>query len=161
MTVSVDEGGKGGKKSVNAELNLVPFIDFLSVLITFLLVSAVWTQLARIAVTQKSASGGAPSDTPLPNNPDQLKIQVVINEKGLILKTGPIDETNIPKKGTEYNYDELFQRLKAIKESNPEKEDLIVGASNTISYEIVIRTIDYCVKAGFPSVTVAPAEGLN
>jgi biopolymer transport protein ExbD len=62
MTVSVDSGGSG-TKSVNAELNLVPFIDFLSVLISFLLVSAVWTQLARINVTQKSASGGAPSDT--------------------------------------------------------------------------------------------------
>ena len=61
MTVSVG-GGEGGKKSIQADLNLVPFIDFLSVLISFLLVSAVWTQLARINVTQKSASGGAPSD---------------------------------------------------------------------------------------------------
>jgi biopolymer transport protein TolR len=160
MTVSVDTG-KGGKKSVNAELNLVPFIDFLSVLISFLLVSAVWTQLARINVTQKSASGGAPSDTPLPNNPDQLKISVAVNDRGFILQTGPIDKQQIDKKGTEYNYEELFTRLSTIKEANPDKDDLIVGAKAGISYETVIRTVDYCVKAGFPSVTVAPADEIR
>lgn len=160
MTVSVGGGGNG-KKSVSAELNLVPFIDFLSTLIAFLLVSAVWTQLARIAVTQKSASGGAPSDTPLPNNPDQLKITVSINERGFILSTGPIDKTEIAKKGTEYNYEDLYQRLKTIKDANPEKEDLVVGSKMGITYESTIRTVDYCVKAGFPSVTVAPAEELK
>lgn len=160
MTVSVDSG-KGGKKSVNAELNLVPFIDFLSVLISFLLVSAVWTQLARINVTQKSASGGAPSDTPLPTTPDQLKITVAIKDTGFILSTGPIDKTEIAKKGTEYNYEDLFTRLSTIKEGNPEKEDLIVGAKAGINYETVIRTVDYCIKAGFPTVTVAPADEIR
>jgi len=160
MTVSVG-GGKGGKKSVNADLNLVPFIDFLSVLISFLLVSAVWTQLARINVTQKSASGGAPSDTPLQNNPDQLKISVAISDRGFVLQTGPIDKQQIDKKGTEYNYEDLLARLLTIKESNPDKEDLIVGAKMGISYETVIRTVDYCIKAGFPSVTVAPADEIR
>jgi biopolymer transport protein ExbD len=160
MTVSVG-GGEGGKKSVSAELNLVPFIDFLSTLIAFLLVSAVWTQLARINVTQKSASGGAPSDTPLPQNPDQLKITVGINDKGFVLSTGPIDKTEIAKKGTEYNYEDLYQRLKTIKDANPEKEDLIVGAGSTTSYETMIRTIDYCIKAGFPTVTAAPSQELK
>ena len=32
--------GGGGKKSVNADLNLVPFIDLLSTLIVFLLITA-------------------------------------------------------------------------------------------------------------------------
>jgi hypothetical protein len=36
-----------------------------------------------------------------------------------------------------------------------------VAAQNNIPYEIVIRTIDYCVNAGFPTVSVAPAEELK
>lgn len=159
MTVSVDSGG-GGKKSVSAELNLVPFIDFLSTLIAFLLVSAVWTQLARINVTQKSPSGGAPSDTPI-QSPEQLKITVTVNADGFVLSTGPILKDPIPKKGTEYNYDDLYQRLKIIKDSNPEKEDLIVGSRTGVNYEAVIRTVDYCIKAGFPTVTVAPADEIK
>jgi biopolymer transport protein TolR len=43
MGVSLPGGGGGGRgKSQNFDLNLVPFIDLLSVLITFLLVTAVW-----------------------------------------------------------------------------------------------------------------------
>jgi len=38
----VPEGGNG-KKSVDAQLNMVPFIDLLSVLISFLLMTSVWT----------------------------------------------------------------------------------------------------------------------
>lgn len=158
MTVSV--GGGGGKRSIQAELNLVPFIDFLSVLISFLLVSAVWTQLARINVTQKSASGGAPSDQPI-QNVEQLKITVAVNPEGFVLKVGPLDTTPIAKKGTEYDYETLFSKLKVLKDSNPEKEDLIVGSITGVQYEFVIRTVDYCIKAGFPTVTVAPADQMR
>ena len=48
--------GKGGKKALDAELNLVPFIDLLSCCIAFLLITAVWTQIAGLQV---ASSGGA------------------------------------------------------------------------------------------------------
>ena len=57
--------GKGGKKPLDASINLVPFIDLLSCCISFLLITAVWTQLARMDVTQKSkAPSGAVDETP-------------------------------------------------------------------------------------------------
>lgn len=40
--------GSGSKRSVNRELPLVPFIDFLLCLVAFLLVTAVWSQMARL-----------------------------------------------------------------------------------------------------------------
>ena len=44
---------KGGKKPLDAMINLVPFIDLMAVTIVFLIMTAVWTQLARMDVTQK------------------------------------------------------------------------------------------------------------
>jgi len=41
-------GGHGGKRSTNHEIPLIPFIDFLLCLVAFLLVTAVWSQMARI-----------------------------------------------------------------------------------------------------------------
>ena len=41
------EGSKNGRDP-NADLNLVPFIDLMSVLITFLLITAVWSQVSMI-----------------------------------------------------------------------------------------------------------------
>ena len=46
---NVDDGGKG-KKSSNVDINIVPFIDLMSVLIIFLLISAVWTQISMIQI---------------------------------------------------------------------------------------------------------------
>ena len=38
----------GGGKSRNVELNIVPFIDLMSCLTAFLLVTAVWVNTARL-----------------------------------------------------------------------------------------------------------------
>lgn len=49
MGVSIDTSGKGGRKGVDAELNLIPFIDLLSVCILFLLMTAVWVQISKMS----------------------------------------------------------------------------------------------------------------
>jgi len=54
--------GKGRKKSLDAEINLVPFIDLLSMCICFLLMTAVWMQLGTVNVKQ-AVGTDAPSDS--------------------------------------------------------------------------------------------------
>ncbi len=49
MGVSVQGSPKGGRKKVDAELNLIPFIDLLSVCILFLLMTAVWVQISKMS----------------------------------------------------------------------------------------------------------------
>lgn len=65
--VSVDEGGKGGRRSLDSELNMIPMIDLLMVTISFLLITAVWTQMGRVEAradvpggTQECPSGVCP-----------------------------------------------------------------------------------------------------
>ena len=41
-------GGKGKRKATDSEINMIPMIDLLMVTISFLLITAVWTHLARI-----------------------------------------------------------------------------------------------------------------
>ena len=49
-------GGRGRKKNMNFELNLVPFIDVLSTCICFLLVTAVFINLGSFHVSQAVGS---------------------------------------------------------------------------------------------------------
>ena len=44
----VDDTGGGNKRSINVDVNIVPFIDLMSVLVIFLLITAVWTQVSMI-----------------------------------------------------------------------------------------------------------------
>ena len=46
--VDVGGGGKGETKSLDTDINMIPFIDLLMVTIAFLLITAVWTHMARI-----------------------------------------------------------------------------------------------------------------
>src|SRR3984893_3468362 len=46
--VDVGGGGKGKRKSLDSEINMIPMIDLLMVTISFLLITAVWTHMARI-----------------------------------------------------------------------------------------------------------------
>jgi len=39
--VNVDTGGKGGRRSVDSEINMIPMIDLLVCAIAFLLITAV------------------------------------------------------------------------------------------------------------------------
>ena len=60
-------GGHGGKKSVDSEIPLVPFIDLLLCCVMFLLVTAVWNQLAQLEVNQRVPGPTTPTepvDTP-------------------------------------------------------------------------------------------------
>src|ERR1700712_4788523 len=54
-------GGKGGRKSLDSEINMIPMIDLLMVTISFLLITAVWTHMARI---------NADAQVPGPPRPD-------------------------------------------------------------------------------------------
>src|SRR3982074_416296 len=51
--VDVGGGGKGKRKTVDSEINMVPMIDLLMVTIAFLLITAVWTHMARIDASAK------------------------------------------------------------------------------------------------------------
>ena len=59
--VDVGGGGKGGRKSLDSEINMIPMIDLLMVTISFLLITAVWSHMARI---------NADAQVPGPPRPD-------------------------------------------------------------------------------------------
>jgi len=94
-------GGHGGKRSTNHEIPLIPFIDFLLCLVAFLLVTAVWSQMARINADARVP--GPPKDTP----PDEIKKekQLHVEMKGdrkfqLIWKEGTtvVNTIDVPRK---------------------------------------------------------------
>ena len=154
MSVSVDTGGKSGKKSVNADLNLVPYIDLLTCMVSFLLITAVWSQLARLEAHQKG-QGQAGEDTP-PEK--QFKLVVVVNDEGFNVVADQ-DQQPIPKKGTEYDYEKLGTELKKLKDSHPDKNDVQVASEDQIKFDILVRTMDTALTARFPDLSLIDAGG--
>lgn len=69
--VNVDGGGKGGRRSLDTEINMIPMIDLLMVTISFLLITAVWTQSSRIDANANVP--GPASNTPECTDPADPK----------------------------------------------------------------------------------------
>ena len=154
MGVSVDTGGKGGKKSVNADLNLVPYIDLLTCMVAFLLITAVWSQLARLEAHQKG-QGQAGEDTP----PEKVfKLVVVVNADGYNLVADQ-DQQPIPKKGEQYDLEKLASELKKIKDTHVDKNDIQVASEDTIKFEVLVRTMDVALGARFPDISLIDSGG--
>jgi biopolymer transport protein TolR len=152
MSVAVETGGKGGRKSVNSDLNLVPYIDLLTCMVVFLLMTAVWTQLARIDVTQK---GQAQSAEQTDEKPPETRLVVVINDDGFLIAGGAAgDQKPIKKKEGKYDYVTLAAILKEVKKTYPDKRDVHLAADDGIHYEFIIQTMDTALTSQFPDIAL-------
>jgi biopolymer transport protein ExbD len=149
MGVAIQTGGGGGKKPLNAELNLVPYIDLLTCMVAFLLITAVWTQLARLQASQKG-QGQAGEETP---PEQQVNIVVVVNQDGYNLVVGQ-DQVPIPKKADQYDVEKLGAELKKVKDAHPDKNDVKVASEDQIKFEILVRTMDTVLTARFPDISL-------
>ena len=149
MGVSVDSGDKSGKKSVNADLNLVPYIDLLTCMVAFLLITAVWSQLARLEAHQKG-QGQAGEDTP----PEKIvKLVVVVNGEGYNLVAGD-DQQPIPKRGDTYDFEKLGTELKKVKDAHADKNDVKVASEDQIKFDTLVRTMDTVLNSRFPDISL-------
>src|ERR1700757_3155702 len=146
-------GGKGGKKPLDASLNLVPFIDLLSCCISFLLITAVWTQLARMDVQQKGQSSAGATDEKPPENVVQLTL--FIDKDGYTFAKSTGENTPIPKKGEDYDYAKLADTLKDAKTAYPDKNDVTVKSDDDVVYNNIIKTIDVVLSQKFPDVSLS------
>lgn len=149
------EGGKGRGRSVNIELNLVPVIDLMSVLITFLLITAVWTQVSMIQIgsslyAKKDDSQQAPQITP--NADIALKVDVKLD--GFVLTVGT-QIISLPKTNGNYDNAGLVAQLQRVKQLYPEKVDGIVSMADDVPYENLINAMDQFLVAGFPNISIA------
>jgi biopolymer transport protein ExbD len=100
--VDLGTGGGGKRKALDSEINMIPMIDLLMVTISFLLITAVWTHMARI---------NADAQVPGPPRPDveqekvepekQLHVEMRSDDKFvLVWKQGSttVDSIDVPRK---------------------------------------------------------------
>jgi biopolymer transport protein ExbD len=146
----------GGKKSVDFQLNMIPFIDLLSVLISFLLMTSVWTQVAKIDVKQ---SPNLPSDEPTPP-PEEEKLNLTVLIKGsgyTVTKKGAVVK-EVEKKGDEYDSTTLSELLKQIRAEHPDNEDVNVTSEDKVPYKELITVMDLCLKHKLTGISVAGVD---
>ena len=158
MGVSVQESG-GGRKGVDVDINLVPFIDMMSCLVAFLLITAVWTNLAQIPIQPK---GIGKSDQPPPAEPPiNIAILVAADSQWVGISTG--DRRQIKKAGEDYDWSSLEAVVREFKE-NPifaDRTDIELAAEDGVMYQAIISTMDIAIAKGFKDVGYVDPNSLS
>ena len=152
------EESNGDKKNIAVELNLVPFIDLMSVCIIFLLITAVWTQVSMIQLGSSlyaKKTSAAPLKEPHPFS--EIPFRVSILETGFDVIIGR-ERTIIPMKNRQYNENALLKHVQKIKDLYPEKVNVVVASRDGIKYEHLVTTMDILLLGGFPEIVVATGE---
>ena len=146
-------GGSGGKKSVDSEIPLVPFIDLLLCCVMFLLVTAVWNQMATL---NANLQGPGSPEAPMVAPSSDLPLTVMIDHEGYRLSTELGDETRIPL-ASEGAHDTvaLRENLRHRLQLDPNEHRLVVSADDGIEYAQVVDAMDVFAGTGFDNVTVA------
>jgi biopolymer transport protein TolR len=144
--------GKGGKKPLDAELNLVPFIDLLSCCISFLLITAVWTQIAGLQV---SSSGGPPEQQT--QKEATIDVKLLLGDRGYQLTMAGAN-IDIPKVNGVFDRRTLAEKLKTLKTSLPDQTAITVQPEDSVAYSDLVETVDTAMGERLRNVTVAPAN---
>jgi biopolymer transport protein TolR len=148
--MSAGGGVSGGKRGVNVELNLVPFIDLLSTLICFLLITAVWQQIQVVSTNTSQTTAGESTSTPDDKKVD-LSVSLLLDH---IEASEGTNSTKIPYVNGEPDYASLLKLLDSWKAKYPDRNDITLHSDSQAIYKFMIRIMDTAAEAQFADVGI-------
>ena len=125
-------------------LNLTPMMDVFTVLVVFLLITAVFTSITIMDLSVPTSAGGSASNKP------NFAIEVIVRKSGLEIANGKFVEAAIPKKDDKYDLKKLSELLLALKAKYPEKEDATVLMEPKVEYDYLVQVMDAVRGADVP-----------
>lgn len=117
-------------------LNLTPLMDVFTVLVVFLLITAVFTSITITELSVPTNAGGAASNRP------NFAIEVIVRKSGLEIANGKSVEAAIPNIGDKYDLKKLSELLVRLKTQYPEKDDATVLMEPKVEYDHLIQVMD-------------------
>ncbi|MBK9032634.1 MAG: biopolymer transporter ExbD [Myxococcales bacterium] len=146
-------------------MNIVPFIDLMSCLTAFLLVTAVWSEIARITIQPK---GKARSNEP-PPDVIEPKISILLQPDTIYIgvSSAPIDPVVAKKENGEYEWGKIEGAIVALRKEPifDGKKDIEIAAESTtqhpVFYKDIIHAMDLAAKNGFEGVGLSEPSSLS
>jgi biopolymer transport protein ExbD len=146
------------RKPLDTTINLIPFIDLMAISISFLIMTAVWTQIGRLPVAQMGAdSEGAAG----PQDMQKTPVSLLITEQEARITVGIAEYKVIPLTRNDKGLlavDEFKRAFEEISRLYQEQNDLTLVPEDTVKYSDLVRIVDTAVGAGLTAISIAPAS---
>jgi biopolymer transport protein ExbD len=151
MAVSTSES-QSGSSSVDVQVNLVPFIDLMSCLVAFLLVTAVWTNISQLRVTPAGNSAEG-----LRGPIDLVRLSLLVTDDGYFvgLTSGEVQRVA--------DGPALAAALGRFRD-HPAlggRRELELAAEDGVTYQAIVDAMDTAIAQGFDEIGFAEPASLS
>ncbi len=119
------------------DVDVTPMLNVMVVLIAFLILSAVFSEInIQELVLPSQSDGTSASDKP------KVTIEVIVRRNTLQITDGNSVLANLPMVDTKYDIKSLSENLLRLKEKNRDKQDISLLIEPEIEYEYMIQVMD-------------------
>ena len=138
------------------ELNITAFMNLMVILVPFLLITAVFSQVAILELNLPSSN-----DQPGVEDPEAMVLEVIVRPTAL-----EVGERNrgllasLPLKADKYDYEGLQEYLKRVKAKYPEKVDASILLEPDIPYDVLVQVMDAVRIYEYPETDSKPGADL-
>jgi biopolymer transport protein ExbD len=120
------------------DLNIVPMIDMMVILVFFLIFTAVFSKTNILQLNLPASSTATPLDLP-----KGLKLEVIIHADDLVVNdrnSGPLK--TLPNTPAGFDLDGLSEFIRRVKAQYPDMTDATILPSPATSYDTLIQVMD-------------------
>jgi biopolymer transport protein ExbD len=120
-----------------SELQLVSMIDIFTVLVTFLLMTAIFSRTVVLDLRLPS------NNTSFPELPKGLNLEVIVHDDSLVIAdrgSGPLH--TLPNTAKGYDLDGLTEYLKFVKSRYPDKTEATILLEPQTPYDTLVQVMD-------------------
>lgn len=144
------QSGYAARLRKPVEVMLVPMIDIFTVLVTFLLMTAVFS---RITIMQLQLPSANATDA---GTPPAFRLEVIVRHAGLELTNGSDPIATIPAVNGQYDLKTLSSMALELKRQYPQAKDASVLMESDIQYDHLIQVMDAIRTTEVAQADVAP-----
>jgi biopolymer transport protein ExbD len=119
------------------DLNVVPMIDMMVILVFFLIFTAVFTKTNVLELNLPGA------DSAVPDLPEGLNLEIIVRKGGIeIADRGTGLLKRLPRAGDAYDLKGLSDYLQLVKSKYPDKHDATILLEQDIEYDTLVQVMD-------------------
>ncbi|MDP9084649.1 MAG: biopolymer transporter ExbD [Pseudomonadota bacterium] len=136
------------------DLNIVPMIDMMVILVFFLIFTAVFSKTNILQLNLPASSTAAPLDLP-----KGLKLEVIIRPDDLVINdrnSGPLK--TLPNSAGGYDLANLSEFMRRVKSQYPQMTDATILPGPAVSYDTLVQVMDTVRMYQLPVAPFSKAE---
>jgi biopolymer transport protein ExbD len=119
------------------EINVVPMIDMMIILVFFLIFTAVFTKTNILELNLPGA------DSAVPDLPEGLNLEVIVRKDVIeVADRGTGLMKSLPRANDQYDLKGLSDYLQLVKSKYPDKQDATILLEQDIQYDTLVQVMD-------------------